>query len=368
VPSEHDHAPLDAQQIVDLLEEHLLGSHPTMTGPQIAAEVGISMELARQRWRSLGFTAVSDDDVAFTDADLEAMRLTQRLHDLGMIDEEDEAALIRTLGRSFARLAEWQLGLLGRAVDPTSLGADDLAAVIAETTPVIEQVQNYIWRRHVLSAASRLLLAPPPEDEGTVSTGIGFADIVGYTRQTRSLKQEELARLVDVFEARALAIVTAHHGRIIKTIGDEILFAADRAEDAAYIALELVEEHLHDEDFPQLRVGVAWGAVLNRLGDVFGPTVNLAARLTSMARPGRVLADKQLADALRDDERFSLHRMRRQAVKGYRRLEPWKLRRPGADDLPPAAAGLQEKGEDLRGVIDEMQTRAERATATEDLD
>ena len=352
--------PLDSQQVVELLEEYLLGSTPTLTGPQIAADVGISMDLARQRWRSLGFTAVDDDEVAFTEADLEAMRLTQRLHDLGMIDEDDEAALIRTLGRSFARLAEWQLGLLGRAVDPNDLDVDGLAGVVAEVTPVIEQVQNYIWRRHVLSAASRLLLAPPADEEGVVNAGIGFADIVGYTRQTRSLKQEELARLVDVFEARALAIVTAHDGRIIKTIGDEILFAADRAEDIAHIALELVEEHLGDEDFPQLRVGVAWGPVLSRLGDVFGPTVNIAARLTSVARPGRVLADKELAEALHDNESFKLRRMRRTAVKGYRRLEPWKLRRPDVEDLPPAAAFLQERSEDLRRVVDEIQARAER--------
>jgi adenylate cyclase len=322
---------LEPQQVVELLEQHLLGSHPTLTGPQIAEAIGIDMELARQRWRSLGFTAVDDEEIAFTEADLEAMRLTQRLHELGMINEGDEAALIRTLGRSFARLAEWQLGLLGRAVDPTGLDAEQLEAAIAEITPVIEQVQNYIWRRHVLSAASRLLLAPPADAEGTISAGIGFADIVGYTRQTRSLKREELARLVDVFEARALEIVTAHDGRIIKTIGDEILYAADHPADAAEIALELVEEHLHAEDFPQLRVGVAWGPVLNRLGDVFGPTVNLAARLTSVARPGRVLTDKELAEALHDDDRFRLRRMRRTAVKGYRRLEPWKLRRPDDD-------------------------------------
>lgn len=332
MPDEPDGPPLDPHQIVELLEEHLLGSHPTLTGQQIADEVGISIELARQRWRSLGFTAVEDDQVAFTEADLAALRLTQRMHELGLINEHDEAALIRTLGRSFARLAEWQLGLLARAVDPSDLAADDLADVIAEITPVIEQVQNYIWRRHVLSAASRLLLAPPAEEEGAASAAIGFADIVGYTRQTRSLKQEELARLVDVFEARALAIVTAHGGRIIKTIGDEILFAADRPADAAHIALELVEEHLQDEDFPQLRVGVAWGPVLSRLGDVFGPTVNIAARLTSVARPGRVLADKELAEALVDDEQFRLRRMRRTAVKGYRRLEPWKLRRPDDED------------------------------------
>jgi adenylate cyclase len=363
-----DDGSLGPQQVVELLETHLLGSAPTLTGPQIAEAVGISMDIARQRWRSLGFTAVGDDEVAFTEADLEAMRLTQRLHDLGMINDDDEAALIRTLGRSFARLAEWQLGLLGRAVDPTSLAPDDLAAVISEITPVIEEVQNYIWRRHVLSAASRLLLAPRPDEEGTVYAGIGFADIVGYTRQTRSLKQEELARLVDVFEARALEIVTAHDGRIIKTIGDEILFAADRAEDTAYIALELVEEHLHDEDFPQLRVGVAWGSVLNRLGDVFGPTVNIAARLTSVARPGRVLADKALAEELHDNDDFKLRRMRRTSVKGYRHLEPWKLRRPDDQELPPAAAFLQEKGEDLRRVVDEIQARAERAADAEDLE
>jgi adenylate cyclase len=198
-----------------------------------------------------------------------------------------------------------------------------------------------------------------------VTSGIGFADIVGYTRQTRSLTQGELARLVDVFEERALAIVTAHDGRIIKSIGDEILFAADRPEDTAHIALELVEEHLHDEDFPQLRVGVAWGPVLNRLGDVFGPTVNIAARLTSVSRPGRVLADKDLADALQDDADFKLRRMRRTSVKGYRRLEPWKLRRSGSDDLAPAAAFPQEDGEDLGGVVDEVQVRAERTPAAE---
>lgn len=365
MPDAPDPQQLDSQQIVELLEEHLLGSLPTLTGPQIAEAVGIDMDVARQRWRSLGFTAVDDDVVAFTEADLEAMRLTQKLHDLGMINDDDEAALIRTLGRSFARLAEWQLGLLGRAIDPRTLGAEDLAEAVGEITPVIESVQNYIWRRHVLSAASRLLLAPPQDEEGAVPAGIGFADIVGYTRQTRSLKQAELARLVDAFEERALAIVTGHGGRIIKTIGDEILFAADRAEEVAEIALELVEEHLHDEDFPQLRVGVAWGPVLNRLGDVFGPTVNIAARLTSVARPGRVLADKELADALHDDPQFKLRRMRRQAVKGYRRLEPWKLRRPDDRDLPPAAAFLQEKGEDVRRVLDEMQTRTERPSASE---
>lgn len=357
---------LDPQQIVEVLERHLLGSTPTLTGQQVADAVGISRETARLRWRSLGFTEVEDDMVAFTEADLEALRLTQRMHELGMIPAEDEAALIRTLGRSFARLAEWQLGLLGETIDPTVLDAEDLGAVIDEVVPVIEQVQSYIWRRHILSAASRALLAPPAEDADGTSAAIGFADIVGYTRQTRSLSQEELAALVEGFEARALAIITAHHGRIIKTIGDEILFAADTAHDAAHIGLELVEGQLADEDFPQLRVGIAWGPVLNRLGDVFGPTVNLASRLTSVARPGRVLIDKELAESIEDDEDFKLRRMRRVSVKGYRRLEPWVLRRPiDEDELPPVAAQLYERGQDLLRAVDERQGRSERSSGSE---
>ncbi|MFL6160420.1 MAG: adenylate/guanylate cyclase domain-containing protein [Marmoricola sp.] len=363
--------PLDPQQIFELVEQHLLGSHPTLTGQQLADEIGIPLELAKARWRSLGFTSVGDDVVAFTEADLNALRLTQRMHDLGMIDPDDEAALIRTLGRSFARLAEWQITMLARTIGTQpDLDLPGLAAVMDEVTPVIEEVQNYIWRRHTLSAASRLLLAPSVEgDEEEVATAIGFADIVAYTRQTRSLSQGELASMVEHFEDQALAIITAHNGRIIKTIGDEILFAADSAEDASAIALELVEEHLADEEFPQLRVGVAWGPVLHRLGDVFGPTVNIASRLTSIARPGRVLIDKDLAEALEGNDAFKLRRMRRTSVKGYRRLEPWALRRPlDEGELPPVAAGLHEKGQDLLRAFDERQARAERTSAGEALE
>ena len=188
-----------------------------------------------------------------------------------------------------------------------------------EVTPVIEQVQNYIWRRHTLSAASRLLLAPPARmKRATAAPGIGFADIVGYTRQSRSMNQERARPARRPLRGSGAGDHLAHDGRIIKTIGDEILFAADRAEDAPRIALELVEEHLADDDFPQLRVGLAWGPALNRLGDVFGPTVNIASRLTSVARPGRVLIDNALADELEDDADFKLRRMRRTAVKGYR--------------------------------------------------
>jgi adenylate cyclase len=362
-----EQAPIAPSELVDLLEVFLLGSRPTLTGPEVADRVGISLDVAKERWRSLGFTTVPDDEVAFTEADVHALELTQRMHDLGLVEADDEAALIRTLGRSFARLAEWQMTLLGRTIDVEHMRPEAIGDLVLEVRPVLEEVMSYVWRRHALGAATRRLLSPTPENEGTV-LGVGFADIVDYTRQSRSLRSEELARLVEEFESTALEVITEHRGRIIKTIGDEVLFVADTPADAAEIGLLLVERHVEDGAFPQLRVGIAYGAVLARLGDVFGPVVNLAARLTSTARPGRVLVDRGMAEHLRDDERYRVRRTRRTTVKGYRRLEPWSLRRPmgadpafDSDKLPgPASRLLAERGRDLVRAVEEMHVPLER--------
>jgi adenylate cyclase len=116
---------------------------------------------------------------------------------------------------------------------------------------------------------------------------------------------------------------------VIKTLGDAVLFVADTAADATLTALAITSLGAADDTpFPQVRAGVAYGEVVSRLGDVFGPTVNIAARLTSVARPDAVLVDEQAAELLQDDEAFDLTRLRRTSVKGYSRLQPY-LVRPG---------------------------------------
>jgi adenylate cyclase len=374
--------PVDPQHLIDLLEAYLLGEEPGLTGNELADDVGIPFEVARERWRSLGFTAVGGDVPAFTHADLEALRLTQRLSDLGFVTADDESALVRTLGRSFARLAEWQMRLLARMIDVDEMDADELRTVMDEIVPAVESLQNYVWRRHTLAVAARLLLAaedPTGEHqrENSDEVGVGFADIVNYTRQSRSLSQKELGQLVDHFEARALEIIGAHGGRIVKTIGDEVLFVADDPEAIARIGLELVEERLRDERFPELRVGLAWGPALARLGDVLGPVVNVASRLTSTSRPGRVLVDRSLAEELADNSHFKLRRLRRTSVRGYRKLEPWALRRPADEDpeitedgsMPgPASSFLHEQTKGLFRGADEVGPGAEGSADGEDVD
>lgn len=327
MPSEAGREGLKPQEIIEVLEAALLGGLPTLTSDDVAARTGVPKEVARERWRALGFTQVPDGEPAFTDADVHAMELVERLLDLGLADAHDEAALIRTVGRGFARLAEFEAGVIAQSLDIGDMGPDQLAETLDELMPLLEEVMGYVWRRHAVSAGARIAL-------GTTGDGsdpkmlAGFADIVGYTARSRSMRPDELASLVEEFEARTVEIVGDHRGRVIKTIGDEVFYVADDPLEGALIALELVELAEQREGFPVLHIGLAYGPVLARLGDVYGPVVNLASRLTSVARPGRIVVDRHVAEALIDRPEVRLRRMRRAAVKGYRLVEPWSLKRP----------------------------------------
>jgi len=339
--------------VLDALEERLLGERPVLTQAEVAERAGIPLEVARDLWHLLGFAHAEPEERAFTDSDVQALRNTQSLIDLGVITRDSQDGLVRTLGRSFARLAEWQVSLLAETalatgIDPT----DGILALADEVMPKVEDLQSFIWRRHVLNAASRMLAVTDNADRAP-HRAVCFVDIVGYTSRSRTLSDRELVGWLEAFETAALDTVIEHHGRIIKNIGDEVLIVADTAQDAAAIAVELTRRGAdEDDDFPAVRAGVAYGEVVTRLGDVFGPVVNIAARLTSVARPGTVLIDQGMYAALTGSDRedaddsgdsgdsadsggtepdqtdgspYRLRRVRRVSVKGYSRLHTWAL-------------------------------------------
>jgi adenylate cyclase len=166
-----------------------------------------------------------------------------------------------------------------------------------------------------------------------------FVDIVGFTSRSKELDEGQLVQWIEYFEAECSGLVVDHGGRVIKNIGDEVLFVAEDVAGAADAALTMTARGADpDDEFPEVRAGLAYGDVVSRLGDVFGPTVNIASRLTSIARPCSVLIDRGAHDALTgdttDEERderehagFSFRRMRRTSVKGYTRLQSWVLHR-----------------------------------------
>jgi adenylate cyclase len=343
--------PADLGEVFEAIEAFLLGGPPTLTQGEVAERAGVPVELAQELWRQLGFAHFPEDAAAFADSDVEALQLTADLMQMGILGPESQAALVRTWGRSYARLAEWQVSLLaGLAV----AGPDPevrLAELAAGVLPRVEALQSYVWRRHLSSAASRLLTTGSPSNpERTMA--VCFVDIVGYTTHSKALEEEALVDWIEGFEQIATGTVVDHGGRVIKTIGDEILFTADDPAAAAEIALALTERGLDEDDpFPSVRAGIAYGLVVNRLGDVFGPTVNIAARLTSVARPGTVVLDHGAYVALSgaaesadpsdevseaesdafDSADYRFRRLRRVSVKGYARLEAWRLKRPRAD-------------------------------------
>ncbi|MFD0537852.1 adenylate/guanylate cyclase domain-containing protein [Actinomadura luteofluorescens] len=160
-------------------------------------------------------------------------------------------------------------------------------------------------------------------------TTVGFADMVSFTQVSRELEEIELARVVEWFEETAADIIASCGGRLVKTLGDEVLFSAGTPEIGAEIALTVAAAIQDETEVPDVRVGVAHGPVLPLMGDVFGTTVNLAARLTSLARPGAVVIDAELAACLEKAPGYEVTRIVKRPVRGLGIIQPYVLRRSG---------------------------------------
>ncbi len=303
-------------------------------------------ERTRRLWRALGFPDAADDDLVFTDADVQALALLSALIDTGFVDEDSEASIIRAMAQSLSRLADWQTDMLA---DALSRGNETGAARIdperavegaGRLLPLLQALQDYVWRRHLAANAGRLFDSGGGDRR---ELAVGFADLVGYTSRSRGMGGRELGAMVEDFESTAGEVIARHHGRVVKTVGDGVLFTAASAIDAVEVGLELPEAWAA-EDRPPLRVGAAYGTVLTHLGDVYSPVVNLASRLTSLGRPSTLLVDRDLARRLRGLPRYRVRPLRRVSVRGYDDLQPWLVER-----RPPGQADLA-----LETMLDEM--------------
>jgi adenylate cyclase len=324
-----DTAEVDLSRLLEHVEELILGGSRKYTPAEVSDHADVDRDEARRMWRALGFPTVGDDEVVFTDADVAALRTMRELAGQGLADEDVRLAVARLFGQTFSRLASYQGQLLLEQITehPDLLTSDDgVESLVRSIVPLVEQLQNYTWRRQLAAYVARMAaLGGADVASGPARLAIGFADMSRFTSLTRKASEAELRTLLDAFETLATEIVGQHGGRIVKTIGDEVLFQADDPASAAEIALELLAAASQHEDLPEMRAGLALGEVVTRLGDVYGSTVNIASRLTSIARPGWVLVDRELHAALEDDPRFRFKSRRPESVRGYHRLYSWRL-------------------------------------------
>lgn len=332
------------------LERILLDGKRKYTRLQVAERAGVAPERTKRLWRALGLATADDDEVVFTDADVEAVRIVDRLVAAGLLDEELETSVARAVGLHLSRLAEWQADLLWSLVaDNPKLAGDEqrIGKLVQQVLPELERVQNFVWRRHLAAYSDRLLTATDEEPDSRTEV-VGFVDMVGYTRMTRRVDEAELSAVLERFETLASDVIAERHGRIVKMIGDEVLFVCDDPADAAEIALTLAERSAEDEELPDVRAGMASGRVLGRFGDVYGSVVNVASRLTSLARPGTVLVDRELARELAGLSEYEVRARRATSVRGYSRLRPAVLRRAGRE--PRRTQSGQQLAAELLGL------------------
>ncbi|MEU8248266.1 adenylate/guanylate cyclase domain-containing protein [Nonomuraea sp. NPDC048916] len=310
------------------IDRLLLGMPARYTRGEVAAAAGVPAELSERIWRALGFASLADDAVVFSDGDVAALRRVRTMLDSGLLDERTVIRMSRALGRTTARLAQWQAEIMiGAMLPPDEEPSDEDLTRVLDTAgrllPDFERVLVHVWRAQLAAAGTRLLTVAESHSEPLptrVSLAVGFADLVSFTRRASELAERELAELVEGFEARAADAVAAHGARLVKTLGDEVLFTAPTPAQAAAIAVDLMESD-------ELRIGLAYGPVLPILGDVFGTTVNLAARLTSIARPGTIIVDSGMAEDLGDRPEFEVRRIRRRPARGLGVVQPHVLRR-----------------------------------------
>jgi adenylate cyclase len=168
---------------------------------------------------------------------------------------------------------------------------------------------------------------------------VGFADLVSFTSFVRRMSERQLARVVQRFELLASDVITEHGGRVIKTVGDEVLFVHTDAAAASAIALDLVDAMAEDDLLPPVRVGLAHGRVVSRLGDVFGLTVNKASRITAVTPSGHVYVDDDMARVLGEVSGFSAIERGRRVLRGIGLVTLHELQRaPGGRRPAPSGA------------------------------
>lgn len=316
------------------LESTLLGDQPHLTSQAVAEAAGVSVEDARRLWRALGFPDAGDHP-AFTDTDLDALGLIVGTVQAGTIDLDTAVRLTRALGQTMARLADWQVATLSTRVEQLESGEEATGSRIGsalrladEVGRPFEQLLLYAWRRHLAAAVGRVeALGANDEDLHTVEVTVGFADLVSFTALSNEMDEDRIGDMVEIFESRCADVVAAKHGRVIKTLGDSVLFVAGDPVRGMDVALDIVKLIGEDKRLPDVKIGISTGAVVMRLGDVFGPPVNMAARLAAVARRNRVITDPATA-AMLPAQDFETQALPSRPLRGFGVVEPHAVRRP----------------------------------------
>ncbi len=354
--TEEELAQAEATGTLPLLAvEKLVMPEPCYDVIETSQRSGLPIDQVEQLWRSLGFPQPHPGELIFTDADVANFAAVSDMIDQGIVSPELATQMTRVIGSSIARIAQAHVDAITARRPGASSDADiDLSPLVGSAgllLSTIPSVLEQVWRRHLQASARRRLVRGADRDEGP-GVVVGFADLVGFTALSQQVSDEELAEVIDRFETLAYDAVTGGGGRVVKMIGDEVMFMVEDVQAAAEIALALADASRDDEDLSDVRVGLAVGPVLEREGDLFGPTVNLASRITNIAFPGTVIVSTEVHDLLAEDDAYAWRTMRPRYLKNIGRVELWVMRRSG-ERSPNMFQSIVDRRTDFRQAVKE---------------
>jgi adenylate cyclase len=314
--------------------ERVLGG--TYTAQEIEARTGLPAEVLGRLRRMLGLPDPGPDARAYGEEDIAMAKSTRLYLDAGL-SEQAIAEMTRVLGESMARLAATTASVFVEAFlqpgDTEYDVATRFAQLAEEFAPAVHPVLVAAYNAHLRDAVRRGVIGAAERQAGAVAESqelaVCFVDLVGFTRLGVEVEAADLGGLAGRF-AELANEVTAAPVRLIKTIGDAAMFVSPRPEPLVGVALDMVRR-AHDADMPSMRAGIAFGPAQSRAGDVYGHAVNLASRVTGVARPDSVLCTQEVRDAAADAFAWSFAGKHR--LKGIGESVPLYRARPlGSDD------------------------------------
>jgi adenylate cyclase len=294
---------------------------------RVAELAGVDVELLVAARRAMGLPIPEPNEAVFSEAELETAKMVHLAHDAG-ISDEDIAELLRVLGRGLSQAAEVLRALPFKQVLKPGISESELALAYARSVsqlyPLVDPLLSNVLLLHLRTGTQAEIINAIERGGGQLpgsrEVAVCFADLVGFTRLGEEIAADELGQLAARLEALA-ANVAGPPVRLVKTIGDAAMLASIEPEPLLDAALDLLDAaEAEGEDFPQLRVGAALGPALSRAGDWFGRPVNLASRITHIARPGSLLAEREMRESAPESFRWSFAGERR--LRGVREPVP----------------------------------------------
>ena len=306
VPDDELRKAVEEQRLALLPVERALGSDRSLTAEDAAARADVSVDFVIRHRRALGLPVSEDDEQLFSEEDVKAIEDVKRFLDAGL-EEEGVLDATRVVGESMSRVARTVAQLTASSLLKPGVNEHDLGLGFAEAAkklvPPFGNQLEFVFKQQLLELVrseviSRQELESGHPDADTIN--VSFADLVGFTKLGEELPPEEIGRVAGRLGELA-ADLADPPVRLVKTIGDAAMLMSQETEPLVRVTLDLVRAADDaGEDFPMLRAGVARGEAIGRGGDWYGRPVNVASRITGVARPGSVLTTESVHDAVED--------------------------------------------------------------------